>query len=185
MDWISFIVVCILTIATCGIIFRYLRRRQTDSPVIKIDLRPTVRIASFDGWASLELHLLNRSGFRVWIEEAKLVLTDLDANFQTGLATGQTAHKIRQAVLPNETLSMTITGSLYDAAGRPQGPYSFVVLGTVHYRIGEDWAEACIQQYKMEMTALSVVSCRRIRGNRTSVEPHDGYKISSSPEVSP
>jgi len=114
------------------------------------------------------------------------VLTDLDSHFQTGLATGQTAHKIRQAIPPNETLSISITGSLYEAAGKPQGPYSFLVLGSVHYRIAEeDWAEACIYQHKIEMTAFSVLSCRRIRQNRTSVEPHDAYKISSSREVSP
>jgi len=171
MNWVPLVVVCGLTLTVCGIIFRYLRRRDADSPVIKINLRPTVHIASFDGWASLELHLVNPSGLRVWIEEAKLVLTDLDANFQTGLATGQTVHKIKQAVLPNEILSMSITGSLYDATGRPQGPYSFVVLGTVHYRIGEDWAEANIHPHRIEMTALSVIRLRRIRRKKTTAEP--------------
>src|SRR5882724_5193811 len=180
-NWVSLVVVCGLILAVCGVILRYLRRRHADSPVIKINLRPTVRISSFDGWASLELHLSNRSGFTVWIEEAQLVLTDLDAHFQTGLATGQTAHKIRQAIPPNETLSMSITGSLYEAAGRPQGLYSFLVLGNVHYRIAEeDWAEACIYQHKIEMTALSVLSCRRIRQKEKKVESHDEHKIISS-----
>jgi hypothetical protein len=178
MNWVSIVIACGLTLTVCGVILRYLRRRHADLPVIKIDLRPTVRISSFDGWASLELHLSNRSGFTVWIEEAQLVLTDLDAHFQTGLATGQTAHKIRQAIPPHETLSMSITGSLYEAAGKPQGPYSFLVLGSVHYRIAEeDWAEACIYQHKIEMTALSVLSCKRIRHKSTTVEPLSENKI--------
>jgi hypothetical protein len=146
-----------------------------------------VRISDFEGWASLELHLLNRSGSKVWIEEAKFVLTDLDAHFQTALATGQTTHKIRQAIPPNETLALSITGSLYEAAGRPQGPYSFLMLGTAYYRIGENWAEACIHEHKLELTVLSVVSCKRIRQKRTTLESRGEHKIvgSSPSPVSP
>jgi hypothetical protein len=180
MNWVPLVIICGFSLFV-GIILRYLRRGQADSPVIKINLRPAVRISSFDGWASLELHLSNRSGFTVWIEEAQLVLTDLDAHFQTALSTGQTAHKIRQAIPPHETLAMSITGSLYEAAGRPQGPYSFRVLGSVHYRIAdEDWAEACICQHKIEMTALSVLSCRRLRHKSTTVEPLSENKIVAS-----
>ena len=172
MNWISLVIVCTVILIACGITFEYLRQRHADSPEIKIDLRPAVRIASFGGWASLELHLLNRSRFTVWIEEANLTLADLDANFQTGFATGQTAHKIRQAIPPNETLSMSITGSLYEAAGRPQGTYSFRVLGAIRYRRDDNWAEAFIHQHQMEMTALSVLSCKRIREKKTTIESH-------------
>jgi hypothetical protein len=172
MNSVSFVVVCMLALTTCGMTFEYLRRRQTNSPDMKIDLRPAVRIASFKGWASLELHLLNRSGFTLWIEEAKLTLEDLDANFQTASATGQAAHKISQAIQPNESLSMSIIGSLYEAAGRPQGTYSFHVLGTIRYRLADKWTEARIRQHKIEMTALSVLSCRRIRHRRSTVKSH-------------
>jgi hypothetical protein len=160
-------------------LFLYRRRKRGNSSDIKADLRPAVRITCFDGWAQLELHLVNRSSFTVWLEEATLVITDLDANFQTALATGQTAHRIRQAVSPIETLSMSIAGSLYEAAGRPQGAYSFLLLGTVHYRIGEDWAEANILPYRIEMAALSVLRLRRIRQKSNTVEAHNDQKIKS------
>jgi hypothetical protein len=94
----------------------------------------------------------------------QLVITDLEANFQTALATGQTAHKIRQAISPNE------------AAGRPQGSCSFLVLETIHYRIGDEWAEANLHRYRIEMAALSVIRLRRVGKNSTRVEAYDSPK---------
>jgi hypothetical protein len=104
------------------------------------------------------------------------VISDLEANFQTALATGQTAHKIRQAISPNETLSTSLARSLYEAAGRPQGSHSFLVLETIHYRIGDEWAEANIHRYRMEMAALSVIRLRRVRKNSTREEAYDSPK---------
>jgi hypothetical protein len=183
MNWVPLAVVCGLTITVCGIILQYLRRKGCNSSDIQIYLRPAERIRTFGGWASLELHLVNQSAFTLWLEDAKLVTTDLDANFQTAIAIGQVTHRIRQAVRPNETLSMSIIGSLYDAAGRPQGPYSFLVVGTVHYRIGEDWAQSNILPHRIEMAALSVRRLRRIRRESTSAESHDGHRIIGSSPI--
>src|ERR1700730_3767335 len=95
MNWVPSVVVCGLTLTTGGMIFQYLRRKESDPSDIKVHVQPTERIASFDVWASLEMRLDNRSSFKAWLEEAKLVITGLDANFQTAVAVGQTTHYIR------------------------------------------------------------------------------------------
>jgi hypothetical protein len=183
MYWVPLIVVCASILILGAILFQYRRRKKDNLSPIQIDLRPAVPIASFKGWASLEFQFANRSSATVWLEEAKLVITDLETNFQTALATGQTAHRIRQTVLPHETLSMSLAGNLYEAAGRPQGPYSFLVLGTVHYRIGEDWAVANIRPHRIEMAALSVLRLRRVRQKSTAAEAHDNHRIASGSQT--
>jgi hypothetical protein len=179
MNWVLLIVVCGLTLILGAIVFLYRRHKKDNFSEVRIDLRTAVRITSFDGWVALELELINRSDVNLWIEEAKLVITDLEANYQTAPATGQQIHKIRQAVIPDECRSISLAGSLYDAAGRPQGPYSFLLWGTVHYRIDEDWAQANIRPYRIEMAALSVVRVQRIRGNATPTKVHDHQEITS------
>jgi hypothetical protein len=160
-----------------ALLFLYRHHKKEILSEIQIDLCPAVRITSFDGWQALELQLVNRSDVKVWVEEANLVITGLEANVQTALATGQHIHKIRQPVVPDECLSMSLTGSLYDAAGRPQGPYSFQLWGTIHYRIAEKWAQANIRPHRIKMVALSVLRVQRIRQKRTTPEVHNDKAI--------
>jgi hypothetical protein len=179
MNWALFIILCALTLNLCAI-FVVFRRGKRDSLLeIQIALRPATRISSYDGWVALELQFVNRSDVKVWIDKAKLVIRDLDANFQTALTTGQQIHEIRQAVVPDECLSMSLNGSLYDAAGRPQGLYSFLLWGTVHYRIGEEWAQANIRPHRIEMATLSLLRVRRTRQRTTTVEAYDDQKITN------
>jgi hypothetical protein len=186
MNWVYVIVVFGLSLILAAILFQYWQRKKDDLSKIQIDLRPAGRITSFDGWVSLELQIVNNSRVKVWIEEAKLVINDLEANYQTALATGQQIHKISQAVVPDECLRMSLSSSLYEAAGRPQGPYSFLLLGTVHYRIDGDWAQANIQPHKIEMAALSVLRVRRVRQKRAGAEAYETHNLmcSSVPQVS-
>jgi hypothetical protein len=172
MTWGIWIVVCGLILIIVGILVQYRLRRLRTLSDLRIKLRTAERIASFDGWASLELELGNQSDFTVWIEEAKLLISDLDAHFQTSLARDQTVHPIRQAVPPDEILSTSLAASFYEAAGRPQGPYSFLVSGTVRYRIDEEWAEAHIRPHSVEMAALSVIRLRPVRKNNGSANRH-------------
>lgn len=89
LNWVLLVVVCGLTLVLSAILFLYRERKKDIFSEIQIDLCPAVHITSFDGWQALELQLVNRSDAKVWIEEANLVITDLEANFQTALATGQ------------------------------------------------------------------------------------------------
>ena len=69
------------TLILGAILFLYQQRKNDSFSEIQIDLRPAMRTTSFDGWQALELQLLNRSDVKVWVEEAKLVITDLEVNF--------------------------------------------------------------------------------------------------------
>jgi hypothetical protein len=179
VNWVVLIVVCGVIFILGALLFLYRRHKKDTFSEIEIDLRPAVRITSFDGWQALELQVFNHSDVKVWIEEAKLVITDLEAHFQTALATGQHIQKISQAVVPDGCLSMSLAGGLYDAAGRPQGPYSFNLWGTVHYQIRENCAQANIPPHRIEMAALSVHRVRRIRQNSVTVDAHDDQEMPS------
>src|SRR5258708_10144601 len=117
VNWVLLIVVCSLIFILGALLFLYWRHKKDTFSEIEIDLTQAVRITSFDGWQALELQVFNRSDVKGWIEEAQLELTDLDAHFQTALATGQHIQKISQAVVPDGCLSMSLAGGLYDAAG--------------------------------------------------------------------
>jgi len=115
------------------------------------------------GWVYLELQLVNRSSWTVWVEEACIILTDLNTNLQTEVTPGQARHQILQNVLPNDTLSVSLARAVYDAAGRPQGPYSCLVLTNVRYRVFNKWFNAQIETCRVGMTALTVVDLHRAR----------------------
>ena len=112
-------------------------KAESKSPPIKVaPQRATIR---GDGWKGLELRLVNRYSKTVWVEEASILLADLDATMQAVVPTGQARHAILQNVEPNETLSVSLARAIYDAAGRPQGPYSCIVLANVRFRVFNDW----------------------------------------------
>ena len=129
---------------------------KAESKSAKIKFAPKLRITREDGWQYLELQLVNRSSWRVWVEEAKVVLADLEASLQTAIPPGQARHKILQNVNPNETLRVSLAAAIYDAAGRPQAPYSCLVFTHVRYRAFDEWCDAKLETYRVEMVALSV-----------------------------
>jgi hypothetical protein len=179
MNWVLSIVICGLVLIPSAILIPFRVRKKDFFSERQIDLSPAVRITILDGWVYLQL--VNRSEVKMWIEDATLVITDLEAKFQTALAIGQMTLNISQTILPDETLSMSLTKSLYEAGGSPQGRYSFFVIGTVHYRIGEDWAQTNILPHRVKMAALNVVRVRRIHQKSTTAEAHDDQEITSGP----
>jgi hypothetical protein len=146
--------------------FRFLPWRQKSKPdsiSAQIKFTPQLQITRQDGWTYLELLLVNRSNWTVWVEEATVVLDDLDANSQTGVPTGQADHKIRQNVVPGDALSVSLAAAIYDAAGRPQGPYSGLILTNVRYRVFDECCNAQLETCRVEMRALTVLGLRRER----------------------
>src|ERR1700722_3771922 len=65
--------------------------------------------------------------------------------------------ELLQNVNPNETLSVSIAGAIYDAAGKPQGQYSCYVLTDVRYRVRDEWCNAKLETCRVEMEALGVI----------------------------
>src|SRR5258708_39725405 len=99
----------------------------------------------------------------IWLEEANILISELHENFQTALPINQKTYQIRQAIPPHESLSLSIGPTLYEAAGSPQGYYSFRFIGNVHYRIDQRMAAEKIPRHWIEMAALSVLRFKRVR----------------------
>jgi hypothetical protein len=142
---------------------RLLPWRQTskaESKSAQITFVPRLAITRKTRWPALELQLVNRSRWMVWVEEASVVLTALETKLQPEALTGQARHQILQNVRPNDTLSVSLAQTIYDAAGRPQGRYSCLVLTNVRYRVFDEWCNAKLEPYRVEMQALTVVGLR-------------------------
>jgi hypothetical protein len=139
------------------------RKIENESEHSETNFSAKLRIIRDDGWVSLELLLLNDARMTVWVEEAKVVLTDLDANWQTSIATGQARHEIRQSVQPKETLSVSLASAIYDASGRPQGTYSCLIYPEVRYRFDEEWFSRTLDTYRVTMGALTVLGLHHLR----------------------
>jgi hypothetical protein len=145
--------------------FRWLRRWRKSKPerdLASVDFSAQLKLFHDDGWVSLELLLINRSDTTVWVEDATVALSDLEANWQTANP-GQARHRIRQNVGPLDMLRVSLAGAIYDAAGRPQDTYSCIVHTVVHYRLFDEWCKADVKSCRIEMAALTVVNLLRPR----------------------
>jgi len=139
------------------------KKNKADSKSAQIKFAPHLTIIRKDDWTYLELQLVNRSSWGVWVEEASLVLADLNARMQTEPPTGQAKYEILQDVRPNQTLGVSLARTIYDAAGRPQGPYSCLVLTNVRYHVFDEWCNAQLHTYRVEMAALTAVDLHSYR----------------------
>jgi hypothetical protein len=144
-------------------LFRRWGRPKPEHRGFQIDFLARVRLFREDDWAYLELFLMNRSNVAVWVEEAVVVLSNLEANWQTSISTGQARLKILQNIRPNETLGVSLVGSIYEAAGRPQGKYTCMISTEVHFRVGDEWFIKTVHACRVEMAALAVFRLRRSR----------------------
>jgi hypothetical protein len=139
------------------------RKNKAESNSAQIKFAPTLEICGENGWVYLQLRLVNRSTCTVWVQEAAVVLIGLNAIWQAADSNGQARYEILQNVGPNEKLCVSLATTIYDAAGRPQGPYSCLVKTTVHYRAFDEWHDAQLETYRVEMAAISVLSLHRAR----------------------
>ena len=91
------------------------------------------------------------------MEHATVAVVDLDASWQTGFPPELAAHAICQDVGPNDAISVSLAVTIYDAAGRPQGPYLCLVLTNVCYRVFDAWCNVQLEAHAVAMHALRVV----------------------------
>jgi hypothetical protein len=132
------------------------QKNKAGSKSAQTKFAPKLRITRENGWVYLELQLVNHSSSTVWIQEAAVVLIDLNADSQTAVSNGQAKYEILQNVGPNDTLCVSLARTIYDAAGRPQGPYSCLVSTIVRYRVFDEWCNAKLETHRVEMAALKV-----------------------------
>jgi hypothetical protein len=140
-----------------GYWIRLLPWRRKDKPESKagqIKFAPKLRIA--DGWV-LELLLVNRSSWTLWVKEATIALVDLNAKEHAAVPTRGAKYEILQNVAPRDSFGVSLARSIYDAAGRPQGRYSCLVLTTVLYHVFDEWCSMRLDTYHVEMAALTAL----------------------------
>jgi hypothetical protein len=129
----------------------------------RVEFVSKLRLNRSDGWAALELFLKNRSQASVWVEDATLILTELDTSSHIALPSGQARHQILQDIQPNDELSVSVAEAIYDAAGRPQGLYSSLVFTNIRYRALNQWCGVQLETCRIEMDALTAVDLHRVR----------------------
>jgi hypothetical protein len=161
MPW-AIPVSCFVILSITAVVLAYRFRRRNDRGPVQIKIRPDIRSGQFDGWATLQLEAINRSDLKIWLEDAEFLIGDLDANYQTALPSNRKVHSIKQAIQPRESLTLSIASTLYEAAGKPQGNFSFEFVGNVRYRLGQRWQEIRTDHHRIEMAALSVLKFKRL-----------------------
>jgi len=139
------------------------RKGRDETKAAQIKFRPELQIITENGWANLSLALVNQSSFTVWIEHANLALAGLDARFQASNPTGHFKQQILQNVGAKETLNVSLANAVYDAAGRPQGPYTCLLLVNVRYRVFDEWSDVRAATCRIAMTAINVTDLNGAR----------------------
>ena len=150
------------------------RKNKAETKSAQIKFAPKLVICRERGWVNLELSLVNRSSWTVWVEEATVILDDLDAVSQSEVATGQARHEILQNVRANDTLSVSLAVAIYNAAGRPQGQYSCLVSTDVRYRVFDEWCYAKLEPCRVEMAGLTAVDLRRAHRDNKKIRQSNG-----------
>ncbi|HEV7968026.1 MAG TPA: hypothetical protein VGP19_10665 [Candidatus Acidoferrales bacterium] len=125
--------------------------------------RPRIGFSRLDGMTSLSLLLANESDRFVWAEEIEVFLNGLRAEQQATEPSCHEIQKIRQTVCSGDTLPISLCEVIYKAAGYPQRRYSCVLSSVLRYRIGEEWFERSLENYKIRMIGLTVSGVHRER----------------------
>jgi hypothetical protein len=99
----------------------------------------------------------------VWIEHASIELADVDATLQASIPTGPITQEILQYVQAKETLDVSVANAVYDAAGRPQGPYSCLLTANVRYCVFDEWCDARAATCRIAMAAINAVALHSAR----------------------
>jgi len=122
-----------------------------------------LRIIHDYGAMLLVLLIENNSNRTVWVEEAVVSLTELDADWQTSTENTQAILGVRQSIGPHEILELSPVNTIYEAAGRPQGKYSSIMHIDVRYRVDDKWCHKTLDAYKIKMGALMLLGLRHLR----------------------
>jgi hypothetical protein len=151
-----------LALVFLGIVLTLIARRWM-SGSFEFDFEPELSITRKNGWALLDLVLVNHCKVPISAEVANFAFADVDADFQGAAATEQSELLLRAEVAPGDTLRVSLLETVYTACGKPQGEYSFLISGTVRYRVNDNWFEISLQTYRVRMIALSAVRLLRMR----------------------
>ena len=168
MHPLSLAIVAVLLITAALAAWLALRFWQDRAPASKpidpdVSVRAELQVSRTQGWTFFNLVLVNRSRMRIAVVDATFTISGLVAKFQAGPATKETTFKIRRILMPGGLLGSGLVEQFYNAAGKPQGGYTFEVATTVRYRAHGDLFEQTLPLYRVSMFALSPNNLKRIR----------------------
>lgn len=135
--------------------------------------RPRIGFTHLDGMESISLLLTNGSNINIWAEEIEILLSALAAEAQTSEPSCRGILKIRQMVMPGDTVPVSLAGVIYKAAGEPQRKYSCVLSSVLRYRIDEERLEKKIENYRIRMIGLTADDVVRERSPIHLFQVHD------------
>ena len=129
------------------------------------DFHPTVEINKDENWLLFNLALVNNNSLKdVWVEECVVLLSEFDGIPSKGFkATCKGLLSIRECVEASETLRIGLCQTVYEAAGRPQDEYSFVICGTLKCGIGNVWYSQPLPPRRVRMRGLYPIEVRNTR----------------------
>lgn len=176
MHALTFVLVAVLLLVAVAVVctVRALRGRGEAGVRTSLELTPQ------DGWRLLNLAVANRHDTKVWVERAAFVITDLDANMQGGPASGYGSVEIHEFIPSGQDLCVSLIEAVYNAAGKPQGVYSFLLSSMVRYHLDERWLESESSVFRVEMVRLSGMRIRRVAaGDRATSAASSAAKARS------
>jgi hypothetical protein len=134
------------------------------------------------GWTFFNLALLNRSRMKIAVVDATFSMTGLVAKFQALPPANETTFKVRRFIKPGDLLAVDLVELFYNAAGKPQGAYSFVVATTIRYRVHGDLFTQALPLCRVRMVALSPNALQRVRWYSKPASPPVPSRL---PELEP
>jgi hypothetical protein len=159
-------------------------RAPSSEPVDpEVDVKAGLKATRAQGWTFFNLVLLNRSRMRLSVVDVTFSIIDLVARHQAFPATKETTFKVRRFVQPGDLLCVDLVELFYNAAGRPQGAYSFVAATTIRYRAHGDLFTQPLPLCRVRMVALSPNALQRIRWYSKPVTPPESSR--RLPELEP
>jgi hypothetical protein len=99
-------------------------RRQ---PMPTADCYAAIEMTKEGTWSLLNLAIINNSPQKVWADEYKLSLSELNGRPSKDCEPKcRGVLRIREFVRPGETLRIDLGRTIYEAAGLPQADYRFI-----------------------------------------------------------
>lgn len=159
------IVLFVLAIALAYALLRLSHKKKGRDPRMEVakGFRPRIGFTRLDGMMSLSLLLDNESKESVWAEEIEISLSNLIAEEQAAEASCHGIQKIRQTIRSGDMLPISLCEAIYKAAGNPQRRYTCAMSSVLRYRIGEEWFEKNMENYKLRMIGLATSGFRHER----------------------
>jgi hypothetical protein len=148
-----------------------------------VDVEAELKSTRNRGWTFFNLVLLNRSRMRISVVDVTFSIIDLVARHQAFPSTKESTFKVRRFVKPGDLLCVDLVELFYNAAGRPQGAYSFVVATTIRYRARGDLFTQPLPLCRVRMAALSPNALQRIRWYSKPIAPPEASR--RLPELEP